>query len=82
MVGLPLQLALLLVLAVGVVASSCQLHPRDGQLIQDLPLGTSDTGKILRAGLFSVEPERSVVQQTEGAGPGDASAVLWQDKST
>ena len=32
MVGLPPQLALLLVLAADVVASSCQLHPRDLRL--------------------------------------------------
>ncbi len=82
MVGLPLLLALLLVLAVDVVASSCQLHPWGRQFTRSLPLGISDTAKIPRAGPFSAEPGRSVVQQTEEAGPEDASVVPWQDRNT
>ncbi len=47
-----------------------------------IPRGTSDTARTLLAGPSSAELAAYAGMEIEGAEPGGASVVLWQDKST
>ena len=49
---------------------------------QDLPAGTSDTVQTPPAGLSSAEPPVVAGLQIGAVVLGDASAGLWQDRST